>query len=820
MAYSIKINGVSKIPSDGMQITEISGEELNSAVLKLSHFEKLNLQEKDKIEIIDSMGIGDTEYENFHYYFYLGNYIEERILNNEDPLEVKYNYTLSLLSPTIALEDYILPNRTITQKISEGDILGKNSIYYYMKAYIDEYAPTLTISNALKTRTENIEALEDQFPNLNLREIFNKLLEPLGCVVSMKNYTEISYMDLNVKGQEIALTNLKKYNEQATFEDYVTHLKIIAENCTSENINISEKNVAVKSSGDNLVTDDNMSILTEHSIYEIAKVYCYAKVNATLSIDGGTTQHQYLDKLMKLDITPFISEKNIYDSKYVNGANFRKWLDGNGEFDLNECLKYKITSFSFTEGMQNIEGLSYNEKKIFDDFYSYDIVLKAALIYYDFKKYKKLSPLVTINYTNYIWSLLTEPRDLIFDIEYNSRQTLNLEFEKEKAYKNKRVMIDGQTSSYIDNNKLGFSMQEKVNRLGNTKLSIGGTFKNSLLIPNLDDTIGDYKLVQRTLTFFKNEILFEGELYKYFNRKILNTSVNQKIRYTTIDTTNNAVIRMENTRLIFTLSNDENNEIADANTFSLINYMISNLGKSGDELAYAYITTDSQNIQYGVFKVFPSFQKINNSLVLSFKMKDNYTAGVQIKDTSQTGGYGLANIPYCDINGEFLKAKFTIYKNYSIDPLTNQEKAQEEARSFPIFPATTIATLTKVYEKENLRYKDNREIMGETFQFDFRSKENIFIKKAFIESLSFLLTEKKFDDFKVFISETETYTENSTAPKGENKFSGGDCTVNNGALIMPASYFTNASSWAITDDKNNLLLACNGNSNILRFNFK
>ena len=97
--------------------------------------------------------------------------------------------------------------------------------------------------------------------------------------------------------------------------------------------------------------------------------------------------------------------------------------------------------------------------------------------------------------------------------------------------------------------------------------------------------------------------------------------------------------------------------------------------------------------------------------------------------------------------------------------------------------------------------------MGETFQFDFRSKENIFIKKAFIESLSFLLTEKKFDDFKVFISETETYTENSTVPKGENKFSGGDCTVNNGALIMPASYFTNASSWAITDDKNNLLLA-------------
>ena len=58
----------------------------------------------------------------------------------------------------------------------------------------------------------------------------------------------------------------------------------------------------------------------------------------------------------------------IYDSKYVNGANFRKWLDDNGEFDLNECLKYKITSFSFTEiklmSIKNFKMHGINMEKI------------------------------------------------------------------------------------------------------------------------------------------------------------------------------------------------------------------------------------------------------------------------------------------------------------------------------------------------------------------------------------------------------------------------------------------------------------------------
>lgn len=818
MGYKIKINGVEKTLADGMTITEISGEELNNAILKISHTEKLILNEKDKIEIIYSLVVDDADYELFHYYFYLGNFIEERIVNNASQLLVRYNYTLSLLSPTIALEDVILPNRTITQKVSDDESITKNSIYYYLKAYIDEYAPNLIISNHLKVKTENVIALEEQFPNLNLREIFNKLLEPIGCVVSMTNYTTIDYMDLNVKGQEIDLSKIKMYNEQASFEDYATNIKIIAENCTSETINVSEENVAVKAANDNIVTDDNMIINTEHSIYEIGKVYCYAEVDATLSIDGGAKEHQYNGQL-KLDITPFIAEKNVYESKYVNGADFRKWLDDNGEFDLNKCLKYKLTSLSFTEGAANIEGLSYNEKKIFDDFYAYDKVLRAALINYDFNKYKALSPTSTINYTNYLWRLLTNPRDLIFDIDYNSRQTLNLEFEKDKPYANKRTIIDGQTSSYVDNDKLGVSMQEKINRLGNPKIIIGGVYKSILFVPKLDDTIGDYKLVQRTMTFYQNEILFEGTLYKYFNRKNINTSINQEIRYTTIDTTNNAVLRMENNRIVFTLSNDENAEVADRNMYNLINYIISNIGKSGSDIAYGYLTTDSNNTEYGVFRVFPSFQKINKSLVLSFKMDDNYTAGLQVNDTSKTGGYGLVKIPYCDEYGEFLKSKFTIYKNHTINPLTDAAKAQEEARSFPIIPVSTITTLTEVFKKEHLRYKDNREIIGETYQFDFRSKSNIFVKDALIKNLSFLLKETKFDNFKVFISTTEIYAESDNVVKGDYKFNSSVCTINNGALTMPSEYFTNAASWAITDGNNNILIACNGGSNILRFNF-
>lgn len=827
MAYKIKINGVEKIPADGFIITEISGDELNQATLKIIHSPKLDLHEKDKIEIIDSITIGDTEVETFHYYFYLGNYDEERIVNNSLEELCDFNYVMSLISSTIVLEDYILPNRTITQKPITIENSGqKNSIYYYMKAYIDEYAPTLTISNELKVKTQNTPALEEQFPNLNLREIFNKLLEPLGCVVSMKNYTEISYLDLNVKGQEIDRSKLVIDNMQAAFEDYATNIKIIAENCTSETINVNEENVAVKAN-DNIVTDDNMIIPTEHSIYQIGKVYVYAKVNATIGIDihpiQGVSTHveDTYSKLLKLDITPFICEKTVYDTRNVMGLvfNFRDWLDGNGEFDLNECIKYKLTNLSFTDGRENINGLSYNEKRLLNDSYACEKVIQAALLNYNFTMRKNVSPTTTYSYTSYVFQLVTDERDLIFDIDYRSRQTLNLEFEKENSYKNKRTIIDSQTSSYVDNDKLGVSMQEKINRVGNPTKTIAGRFKNFLLIPNLDDTIGDYKLVQRTLTFYKNEILFSGMMYKNFNRKNLVTSVNQQVRYTTIDTTNNSVMRMENTRIVFTLSNSFNSS-ADANMFKLINYMINNLGKTSSDVVYTYKTTDSANIEYGIFRMFPSVQKINKCVVISFKMNDNYSAGYQIKDTSQTGGYGLATIPYCDEYGEFVKAKFAIYTGHNVNPLTNQAKAVEESRSFPKFPATSFSGLTNVYELENLRYKDNREIIGETYQLEFRSDNNIFIKYLFVNYIPFLLKETKFNAFKVFISTTETYAKTDTQVKGEYKFDSTSCTISNGRITMPESYFTNATCWAITDNDNKLLIACNGNSNILAFNFK
>lgn len=822
MAYKLKINGVEKTLADGFIITEISSDELNQATLKIIHSPKLDLQEKDRIEIIDSTTIGDTEVETFHYYFYLGNYVEERIVNNSLEELCDFNYVMTLISPTIVLEDYPLPNRTITQKTTTSEnSVQKNSIYYYMKAYIDEYAPTLTISNELRVKTQDTPALEEQFPNLNLREIFNKLLEPLGCVVSMKNYTEISYMDLNVKGQEIDRSKLIIDNTQATFEDYATHIKIIAENCTSETINVSEENVAVKAN-DNIVTDDNMIIPTEHTIYQIGKVYVYAQINATIYAligeESEQTFHKYSDELLKLDITPFISEKYIYDSKLINGAYWTKWLK-NGEFDLNECTKYKVTGISFTNGNPNIEGLSYNEKKLGFNNYAYETMISAALMYYDLKRYKILDPTKIVKYTSYDFKLQTKPRDLIFDVDYRSRQTLNLEFEKENAYRNKRTIIDSQTSSYVDNDKLGVSIQEKINRAGNPTKAIAGRFKSFLLIPNLDDKIGDYKLVQRTLTFYKNEILFSGTMYKDFNRKNLVTSVNQQLRYTTIDTTNNSVMRMENTRIVFTLSNSFNSS-ADRNMFKLINYMINNLGKTSSDVVYTYKTTDSANIEYGIFRMFPSVQKINKCVVISFKMNDNYSAGYQIKDTSQTGGYGLATIPYCDEYGEFVKAKFAIYTGHNVNPLTNQSKAVEESRSFPKFPATSFSGLTNIYELENLRYKDNREIIGETYQLDFRSDSNIFIKDLFVNYIPFLLKETKFNAFKVFISTTETYAKNDNQVKGEYKFDSTSCTISNGRITMPESYFTNATCWAITDDANKLLIACNGNSNILAFNFK
>lgn len=810
------INEIEYNLADGTQITELSNEELNSGILKIPHSQKLNAELLDKIKIIVS------ENDSEHTFYYLaGTMSEEQIKFSEVESERRYNYLINLLSPTIILENYICPNRTITQYVDKP----KKSVYYYLDSYLKTYAPNLSISDELETLTENVDALEEQFPNLNLREIFNKLLEPLGCVVSMKNFTTISYIDLNAKGNAIDVSKIKVLRTEKKFEEYASHLKVNAENVIANNIDCFENNIVPKSNT-GIVSDENAEIILKNPIYLIDRIYAYVEFNGILVLQDYTNpadldlyEFEFNNEIVKLDITDFVIENSVYQSKLVGGSDPNpSWLT-DFKFDFDKIMSYKINFLNYSQNSNTISGLTYNEKVLFFSKYAYENVPLAALIRDILKVNNTGKDLRLYSSTLQVSSNV---RDILFDIEYKTTNSLNLEFEKENEYKNVRKFVDNQQSSYLNADRFGKSEQEKVNRIGNPELSIGGRFKGLSSVPKLNDYIDNYTLIQRTLVLYNSEILMQGYLSKDFVRKNVVQSLNQQIRFTQIDTTNNAVLRNENTVLEYEISTKPNSTYHEQ-MYNLINYLNNNLGKTNKNLVYVYKTRDKNGIEYGLFNTVPSVKKINNSIVINFQAKTNFAFDFRVNDVNQTGGYGLRQEPYVDEDAEFVNSEFWISEKELIDAKDNNLLALEEGRYYPLINVTTLGD--RIYRKIFTRYKDNREIIGETIQIDFKTADNVYVYDAFFEYSKFLNISEQNEAIKIYLSSVSTYNKNSSSASGiaanvsltfeDNKINIGEISVDGSVLNL-----TDFKSFALTLN-GKLLIAVNNlfeNINIIYYN--
>ena len=653
-------------------VTKIKSSELDSVSLTLPHVEELNLHFKDKIII-----------ENKKYY--CGSFKKEQATKNG-----LFNYIIALISPTIALEDYILPNRTITALIE-----NKRNLDYYFEKYLEEYAPHITLDEAFKTKLATLEAYEEQFPCLNLREVFNKMLEPYGLVCKMDDYNVLSYLDLNDDTDELDINDFNFVERENSFDEYASCLQMNVENAISSNYNVSEKGVTIKSN-EAVVNDSNMIIPTKEAIYDISKVYCICKLALKNAEDEKPTYGLY-----SLDITKYIIEKSIYDTKKVSAKV------------SEDSLEYKRNCLYFNHDSKNIEGLTYQESTWFAGIQTY-IALENVLTL-------AAKSFIT-NYEQI--SISTNVRDLIFDIEYKAKQSINVKFFKD-YYTNERTLIDNQTSSYVDIDKLSKSEKEKVNRCGNEKLHLGGRFS---YIPSINSRIGDYKTTQLTAIYENGYYNVDMYLFKNFTRQNQAQALSQQIRYTQIDTSSNAVTRIENTVINAVITTEES---------------ISNLGSALllDKPLYIY-KTFSNNVLLSTNIIFPSKQKMDCSLILGFKMEDNFSSGLCIGSTREYGGYGLEKVPYVDENGECEEVSFLIYDGFPvIDEKNNEKNFASYTALVRKFPRYEITNEVLKFGLELMpRYKDNREILGETIQINIKpANNNIILYDGFY---SMLLSER------------------------------------------------------------------------------
>ena len=252
-------------------------------------------------------------------------------------------------------------------------------------------------------------------------------------------------------------------------------------------------------------------------------------------------------------------------------------------------------------------------------------------------------------------------------------------------------------------------------------MHLGGRFS---YIPSINSRIGDYKTTQLTAIYEKGYYNVDMYLFKNFTRQNQAQALSQQIRYTQIDTSSNAVTRIENTVINAVVTTEEST---------------SNLGNALllDKPLYIY-KTFSNNVLLSSNIVFPSKQKMDCSLILGFKMEDNFSSGLCIGSTRETGGYGLEKVPYVDENGECEEVSFLIFDGFPVVNKDNFDSYTALARNFPRYE------ITNEVEKFGLelmpRYKDNREILGETIQINIKpANNNIILYDGFY---SMLLSER------------------------------------------------------------------------------
>lgn len=759
----ITINNVSVEYKDGFNITEEYSEALDTGLIILPHMLRQSFEPFDSVVISDSVQ-GYTKY-------MLVSSVRETISKFSTPRE--YNYEIGLVSNTIKLQRIILPNRSITRSI----ITGSKSIYYYLDHFRQVYASDYVFSQQIIDATQYVSCPEFQWSRPTLYEVFNDLLSVINAVVTVQMPGIIDMMSLVKSGTAINESDFNDIESSRSIEDYADTIEMDASNVVSPQENAITTNwIGLRTTqADGVLTDETAEIIVEKPIQKINRIWFW----------WGD------DPLGIHDITDWVLEKKQYDLLKVSNA-VEPWI-GEG---------YKRHYLYYTEGSNVIGGLCYKDSTWFPEANSWGSLYSLAIHF----------GMTGINIF-----------DIIFKIEYTTVEGVKFaSFKSENLNHPGIKLINGQEEAYISLEAAAKKQQNTVNRFGNQTLQIYNKYSSVVdTIPNLADSYeNDYILVKRVLSFYPTYIGFTGMLSKNYVKRNLFTGLNSKKRYTQLLPDNEAFVsnHLNSITMEFGFENE-------TNIGSLENYFLQ-FGKNYKNIEIAAIRTkfidDSYSVDIGLAG---SAFVADKSIIYNIKMYDNYTAGLDATEQTTILGVPSARImgyvPYVDNNGEFKSIDIELYTQFdnpgvgsSTPSLWNS--ALERIKKYPEIDKTKASGFV-FGAWDILRYKDNREITAETFQFSVRNTESIFLGHSFFADNPFVykgLT--KTLHLKYTFSENQ-YNELSDFGVGAS----GDGLFN---IVISQNFIeiqpmedngvdeTRIKSWGVVDGNNNLYVGVNSNT--------
>lgn len=697
---------------DKIALNSAFNETLDTGTIIIPNTSELAIKRLDKAIITNEKG--------FRKYFKVGTIVKE-FETYEEPF--KYKYTIELISPTIDLQSIVLPNVSITQPLEITGV-AKRSIYYQLNRFVRVFAPEFTISDELKSLTENIICPENQYNRKNLFEIFNDLLINVPAVVTVLENNVISCIRLDQEGQEIDHNKIINVVETQRLDEYCTEIEINAENVVEGTANTKNDIAISPRSTEYIMTTDNAQLILDKPIYRIEKVEVFSENYPTFiyyQINGSEDVTKIELPKQLYDITKYVVEESVYNTKLPYNVILPILVAGQVNANLT---KYKRAFLSYQQGSNVIDNLSYREKGLFGNLpqTALQVAFGAAII----EKVQDLIPsgatLVGVQTDDGV-DLAPEPREVQFIVTYISQSGIRFRVKKQNIENdNYKLIIDNQSNSYVDSQSLWKVENENAKRLGNPELKINMILNDVEEIPKVASTFNGHVLTNSICNIYANKIIFEGYFTKDYVRKNLYTGIRSKARWTSIAKGSEALSRQDLILVDYELSTEEPEHWGE-----FLEYMVKNLENVNDKLTCSIVTKVGFT-SFGGKMIDKSIYKFGNNLLFSFNFKDNFNAGMSVSSI-MSSQYVMAQEPYTDDLGEFEFLNIKFFNN-TIDYI---ETSLVQSQRLPGWTSTPL----KIIESfDFLVLKDNREIYGADIQLRFNSNKGVKIKDKFVDEFS------------------------------------------------------------------------------------
>lgn len=806
---NITINGNQVNFKYGLTITDILNQDLNTGLLIIPQTNNIQIEPFDQVVI--------TYETTKQLNMIVGNYVKKISKFSGTKL---YDYEITLVSPTIKLQRIVLPNRSITRKISVDSSL---SIYEVMFRYLLMYAPDISMNSSLVNLTSSVQCPEMSWNRPTLFEVFNDLLITVGCVITMPSFNTLGYLDLSLEGNQIDEQYINNYEYSMDITEYASAVEVEAQNVYSkDSITKTPNPINIRTTESVRITTENQEILLQKPIFTIEKVYALTRTTM------GT------DNIYKFDITDRVVPQSVYDLLQSSNST--------GYVQDTPTVKYRRNHLYFNQGSNVISGLAYRE----DAWLSF-VDTKAAIVhvmrwayedYFGTSVPDSTKETEAEEFNSILWD------ELSFLVEYTTTDNVLFRSRKEIPTKHESILINNQTNSFVYSDLLGKQQQEFINRIGNEELVITGRYNAYNDIPALNDYIDEYKLIQREIQFQGTYYLLKGTLSKNYSKENMFAGINTQKRYTELAQESDSFISNHISEFFYRFGFE--NTIGDDESFS--SYVINNYGESGNNIDGAIVNTQfSDNSISENFLLEGTPYNFGNSFVYTIRMSDNINVAYSLADEALLfGGQTLKLVPYTDDFGNFKKINIRLYSqggileeainpNYvnNFSASRNFLEVNKNSSKLPIIENTRIywtdettsveynplVSSKKILETDYInRYKDNREITNESLQFHIFPNDDIIITNKFFKYLPPLYHIDTNEQFKVAYSTTEVYQKGNLNYKGDiiPTSEVNIIKVGNRLSIQKASGtldFNSFTSWAILNSDFELLIGVNANGN-------